>query len=181
MTTIEIIRVTLKEIASRRHDVVLLAARQRAKFEGWLKFELAAALSTQSKIQNLALEKPYSNTLADLAFEADGATCYVEIKTANFNWRAVGVENKTRPVTKNISGIIEDIRKLRRGCPPAKGVIVFVLFPIPTRVWEQERDKLLYHLQRIENEGNWPKLIDYADFVTLDREFGVALFTIEVV
>ena len=39
-----------------------------------------------------------------------------------------GVENKTRPITKNITSIIEDAIKLKSH--KGKGIIAFVLFPI---------------------------------------------------
>ena len=38
----ELLRKWIVEILSNRHEVMSVALRQRAKFEGWLKFELAA-------------------------------------------------------------------------------------------------------------------------------------------
>ena len=80
----EMIKSTLKEIIARRRDVMILAARQRAKFEGWLKFELAAALSTRNGIQSVDLETQYiTGGKSDLSFKVDGITWYIEMKTAN--------------------------------------------------------------------------------------------------
>ncbi len=136
---------------SRRLDVLILAARQRAKFEGWLKIELAAALCASGEFHNVRLEPPYKGEgKADLGFEIGEATWYVEIKTANTNWRAEGVENRTRPITKNVSEIAEDIVKLRTQCPPSNGLMVFALAPVPIRVWAGEGDRLAFHLHRIE-------------------------------
>ncbi len=176
---------TLKNILSRRCDVTVLATRQRSKFEHWLKFELAAALSTKPGIQRLTLEDafPQGGGRCDLSLETNEGKWYVELKTSNTNWRVQGVENKTRPITKNVSGIISDIEKLRARCLPAKGIAAFVLFPIPTRIWDHERSKLLYHLRRIEDEAKIVKgvLSDSAEFIQLDSEFGIALFVVEVV
>jgi len=179
-----IVRSVLKGIALSREAVLLLAAQQRAKFEGWLKFELATALASRGDIRNVTLEAPYgTGDRADLSFETNGTTWYIEIKTANTNWRAPGLENKTRPVTKNVLGIITDITKLRGKCPPSKGLAVFAFFPIPTRIWEHEQEKLLYHLHRIERECSLSEntLIKNADFITLDEQFGVAFFVLQVV
>jgi hypothetical protein len=178
-----IVRAILKDIVVGRRDVMMLATRQRAKFEGWLKFELAAALSSLDGIHRVVLEDRYiTGGRADLSFEVRGTTWYVEMKTANVNWRADGVESKTRPVTMNVSKIIDDIAKLREKCPPSKGLAVFAFFPVPTRIWGSERDKLLYHLYRIERESGLVEnaLIRNSDFVVLDEHFGIALFVVEV-
>jgi len=177
------VRNSLKEILTCRRDVTMLAAKQKSKFEHWLKFELAAALSRDIVVPRLEDPFPQSSARSDLSLEVGGHKWYVELKTANTNWRAQGVEEKTRPITMNISGIINDIHKLRDKCPPAKGIAAFVLFPVPTRIWEQERSKLLYHLRRIEDEGRIARgtLSDNAEFIPLDSELGMALFVVEVV
>lgn len=180
----EMIKSTLKEIIARRRDVMILAARQRAKFEGWLKFELAAALSTRNGIQSVDLETQYiTGGKSDLSFKVDGITWYIEMKTANVSWRADGLESKTRPITRNVSGIIDDIAKLCEKCPPSRGLMVFTLFPVPTRIWDHERERLDYHLRRIERESGLAKntLMRNSDFVVLDKQFGVALFVVKAI
>jgi hypothetical protein len=68
----------LKEIVNHRSDVMLLAAQQRAKFEGWLKFELAGALCATENVRNVELEPPYdSGGKADLRFKTDSETWYI--------------------------------------------------------------------------------------------------------
>lgn len=181
---VEIVRSILKEVAVNRRNVMLLAAKQRAKFGGWLKFELAAALASREESQRVTLEDQYSTGgRSDLSFKVDGTTWHVEMKTANVNWRADGVESKTRPVTRNVSGIVADITKLRDKCPPARGLAVFAFFPVPLWVWECEREKLLYHLHRIERECDLTRntLIHNADFVQLADQFGVVFFALEAV
>ena len=39
------VKAILKDITLRRRDVMAVAVPQRAKYEGWLKMELAAALA----------------------------------------------------------------------------------------------------------------------------------------
>lgn len=188
MSTIDIpteVKNVLKDILTRRQDVTILAARQRSKFEHWLKFELAVSLSISPHVQNLRLEDsfPSSSGRCDISFMAGRDKWYIELKTSNVNWRAPGLEDRTRPITRNIDGIIADIKKLRAKCSPAKGIAAFVLFPIPVRIWQEERNKLSYHLDRIENECQLDKgeLFGNADFVPLDSEFGMTLFVVEVV
>jgi len=179
------VREALKEILVRRQDVIMLAARPKSKFEHWLKFELGVALSAAPGIQNLKLEEPFprSSERSDLSLEVNGSKWYVELKTANTNWQAQGVEEKTRPITKNISSIISDIEKLRTKCLSSSGIAAFVLFPVPTRIWKHEPEKLLYHLQRIEDACKITKgtLLEEAEFIVLDPEFGIALFVVQVI
>jgi hypothetical protein len=105
-----------------------LAASQRAKFENWLKFELAACAAKQGAGE-LALEPPSGpGSRADLGFTYKRHRYYIELKTVNTNWRMEGVQSKTRPITKNIQGVVDDVRKLKH-CP-GRGLVAFVLFPI---------------------------------------------------
>ena len=178
-----IAKAILKDITLRRTDVMAVAVPQRAKYEGWLKMELAAALAHLEGVQMMDIEPPYPRGgRADLSFQADRTTWYVELKTSNTSWRASGLENRRRPIHKNISRIIADIAKLREKCPPAKGLMVFTLFPVPTRIWNNEREQLRYHLRRIECESGLARdsLLDHSDFVRLDPQFGVCLFVVDV-
>src|SRR5437660_1394612 len=110
--------------------VVAIAARQRAKFEGWLKFELAKAIE-EAGANNLQVESRYegSGARSDISFCFDGAPYDLELKTPNTNWRMPGVLNLTRPITMNVASIVKDARKLQtcRG----QGIVAFALFPIP--------------------------------------------------
>jgi len=90
--------------------------------------------------------------------------------------------NKRRPISRNIGQIIADIAKLREKCPPAKGLMVFTLFPVPTRIWDHDRAQLSWHLRRVERESALERdsLLDHCDFVPLHEQFGVCLFVVEV-
>lgn len=79
----------LKNILLSRKDIALLACQQRAKFEGWLKFELASALYRRFGFEKIIIEDSYTtNGRSDNSFEFDGAKWFIEMKTANTNWRA---------------------------------------------------------------------------------------------
>jgi hypothetical protein len=134
------------EILEHRICVASIAARQRAKFEGWLKFELAA-YGLQHGATAVEVESPSSasNPLherSDITFYLSHSRYDLELKTPNTNWRLVEVVNKTRPITKNITGIVYDAQKLKYS--PGQGIVAFVLFPIPI----QDR-RWLECLQRI--------------------------------
>ena len=176
------IRHLLSDLLTRRSDVLLLACCQRAKWEGWLKFELAAALSQHPGVQDVVLEACYpSGRRSDISFSLNGIVWYMELKTPNVNWRAAGLENRTRPITRNIGSLMEDIKKLQRECDPRRGLAVFCLFPIPARIWDAEREKLNYHLGRVEAgcDLSAGSLSEAADFVSITNEFGICNIVVE--
>ncbi|MDQ3514443.1 MAG: hypothetical protein M3462_12470 [Chloroflexota bacterium] len=112
--------------------LLTIAVRQRAKMEGWLKFELAQKIEREGfgpvSVEAGYGEKPASSR-SDLSFFAGGDHYDIELKTPNTNFRIPGVDPKHRPITKNISGIIEDARKLAFATD--HGIVCFVLFPVP--------------------------------------------------
>lgn len=93
-------------------------ARERAKFEGWLKLELCESLSKYFK--DVAPERDR----IDIRFDGWG----IELKTVNTNYRYRGVIDKHRPITKNVQGVVEDIDKLRSVAIANKAVL-FIVFP----------------------------------------------------
>jgi hypothetical protein len=119
--------------------------RQRAKFEGWLKFELALH-AEQHGASDVEVEAPSgSGSRSDLSFLYDGKRYDVELKTSNTDWRMNGVLARTRPITKNIKGVIIDGGKLRL-CP-GEGIVAFCLFPI-----EAGDGRWVDYLKRIGSE-----------------------------
>jgi len=177
------VRALVHDILEQRPDATGLVMRQRAKFEGWLKLELAARLAIEDAFENVRLEDPYTGgRRADLSFVHDGTTWFVELKTANTNWRAAGIESKTRPITMNISAIIEDINALRRRSPSSRALAIFVIFPIPQRIWTPERQKLAHHLKRIEEEASLPhgSVENSGEFVALREDAGLGIYVIDV-
>jgi len=82
---------------------------------------------------------------SDLTFFFNSQRCDVELKTCNSNWRMDGVLNRTRPITKNISEIVTDTKKLRN-CS-GDGIVAFCMFPVPC-----QDDRSTEYLTRIGNE-----------------------------
>ncbi len=126
-----LVRQWIAEIIRAHPALLALAIRQRAKFEGWLKFELAAYAQSKG-MQNVSVEAATGDSIrsrGDLTFSYAGGRCDVELKTCNTNWRMPGVLDLTRPITKNIAAVVEDAKKLQ-ACA-GKGIIAFCIFPIP--------------------------------------------------
>ena len=126
-----ILRDWIREVFDQHKALLPIAVRQRAKFEGWLKFELAL-VAEQHGAQEVQVEVPYqgSKKRADLGFAFNGAAYCVELKTPNTNWRMRAVPvNKHRPITRNIAGVVNDAKKLAE-CP-RQGIVAFALFPVP--------------------------------------------------
>ncbi|MCY2928023.1 MAG: hypothetical protein NTV86_00735 [Planctomycetota bacterium] len=142
----EQVRTWIAEVLKAHPAVMAVAMRQRAKFEGWLKFELAARMGT-SGVNDVAVESGYDGSLsrADICFAFQKRPYLLELKTPNTNFRTPGVEVKGRPLTKNLASITADAEKLRTGS--GDGLMAFVLFPIPTgdSRWHE-------YLQRISKE-----------------------------
>jgi len=139
-----IIRKWIVEILNSHSDLMHLALSQRAKFEGWLKFELATK-AVNAGANAVILEAPISQASkmrCDLLIDINGAKTPVELKTPNANWRIGGVMKRTRPITANIEAIIADAQKLKQS--HTGGVVAFVLFPIPAN-----KDSWRAHVQRI--------------------------------
>lgn len=123
------------KILEQKQKLLMIPLRQRAKFEGWLKFELAHYLAKDgNKDVGVEVKIPSnraSNIRADISFCKDDVRYYVELKTPNTNWRIEGINNSIRPITKNIDSISADVDKLKSLDSCSKGIVAFVLFPIP--------------------------------------------------
>ena len=132
-------------------------AKERAKFEGWLKVELCESLSKY--FTDVIPEK----SRIDVTFD-DWA---IQLKTVNTNIRYPGVINKTRPITKNVQGIIDDIEKLSSVTYPKKAVL-FVVFPIihDNEDWQTQLQRISRLLRKVE----------YLQFNFLNKIPGVIYF-----
>ncbi|MBT3168671.1 MAG: hypothetical protein HN334_02250 [Candidatus Cloacimonetes bacterium] len=111
-------------------------AKQRSKFEGWLKVELINIL----RLKNYDA-KPEIDFI-DICFENTA----IELKTINTNYKFKNVENKHRPITENVNGIIKDIEDLEKKSFENKFVI-FIVFPC-----EKSNEKWQIHLSKIESK-----------------------------
>jgi hypothetical protein len=148
------IREWIAEVLESHPYIMTIAVRQRAKFEGWLKFELAAVAEKHGaqsvEVETASDENGSSRRRFDLSFTFNDCRYDVELKTINSNWRVPGVYNKHRPIKKNLEGIIKDAQKL--AYYSAHGIVAFVLFPTPP------------------NDSQWVKYLD-----RIASELGVSL------
>lgn len=135
----------IAELIKDNRSILRLAIRQRAKFEGWLKFELAARLDKLG-LENVEVETKidFKRSRPDISFQTKDFDFYkIELKTCNTSWKIDGIETKGKPISGNIKSIIKDTKKLNSNY----GIVAFVMFPIPlndTR-WKE-------YIERIKKE-----------------------------
>ena len=129
-------------ILRTRVSLLSIAITLRAKFEGWLKFELADQLSTI--YSDTRVEEHVNGSHIDI----HSNNSLIELKTPNASYVTKGCIKKTCTITDNIDSIIADIDKLntigRTSKQYSHGYIAFVLFPIDTT-------KYLVHINRVVN------------------------------
>lgn len=137
------------------HKGLSVFARERSKFEGWLKVELCDSL--MKHFNDVCPEKER----VDISFDKWG----IELKTVNTNLGYKGVVSKTRPITKNTAGVIEDIEKLRKLKFNNKAVL-FIVFPSEhdNKNWQIQLERIRKHLSDIKHcsfnfKGGVPALI----------------------
>lgn len=181
------------DIILRNQEIVSIAARQRAKFEGWLKFELAKTLrryysdtrveynvktSIGNVLDNGEDELVDTHKLVDIFF----ANVLLELKTPNTNYSNPLCETRTRPITKNIESILDDVKKLRGilqlpNLPnPLRGFIAFVMFPIDSD--DFERGKWQEHVKRIRE--NICEADEVKKIIKLDNQIPILIYVVEV-
>lgn len=117
------------KILTSNQSLVTIALQQRAKFEGWLKFELANELKINYADTIVEYNLKGLNALVDIYSNQS----LIELKTPNTSYKANGCINATKPITDNMNGIIGDIQKLRSISSKALyagGYIAFVMFPL---------------------------------------------------
>ena len=139
---------TIKKILSKNQDLLEIAFRQRAKFEGWLKFEIAKEFQKSGK--DTKVEYPIAKGHVDLFAD----NCLIELKTPNTSYNHPDLESKTRPITDNVNSIISDVDKLRNITEGLSydSFIAFVMFPIDKDKDEDKNttSKYMEHVNRIE-------------------------------
>lgn len=121
---------TISEILIEHKELLKIPLRQKAKFEGWLKFELAFQLEKKKVLQvEVESSKERSRDRRDISFFHAEKFYTLELKTSNTNWKCNGITPSGKPITKNIQSIISDAKKLNS----AQGIVAFLLFPIPCK------------------------------------------------
>lgn len=132
------------DILSKNKDKISIALKQRAKFEGWLKLELAYKLL--QSYSDVEIEHPYPcNNRKHADIYASNAL--IELKTPNTSYHTDNCVSCVRPITQNIESIIDDINKLQELGGQHEKYISFVLFPIDAKEGYKE------YVQRIKNTG----------------------------
>ena len=80
----EIVRVWIGEVLRGHPRPVAIAMRQRAKFEGWLKFTLAAIAELKGATDVVVEARTgYALARSDVSFQWHGTRYDVELKTIN--------------------------------------------------------------------------------------------------
>lgn len=163
-----------------RRSVLQVALRQRAKFEGWLKVELAHALEQRGVRAELEASVGGTSHRADIKIRSPGGEQFlIVLKTVNTNFRFPGVVERTRPITKNISGVIEDATKVRAASPLITGLLVFPVFPVASDEGHRVR-QLAEHVKRIEQAGCRVELQGFVSPAGSDGSWGVSWFVMSV-
>lgn len=114
----------IDEILKNNSTRLMVPFQQRAKFEGWLKIELAAKL--YGKFSDTTLEYSYPHNKLSHAdiFSND---YYIELKTSDTDCAYNNCVPGRKRFSNNVSAILDDINKL---CTHRyKGIVAFVLFP----------------------------------------------------
>lgn len=183
----------IEDIMLRNQELVSIPIRQRAKFEDWLKFELAKTLrryysdtcveyNVKTRIGSVSDdgedERADTHKLVDIFFD----NVLLELKTPNTNYTNPLCETLTRPITKNIGDIIEDVKKLRgilrqQNLPDSlRGFIAFVMFPIDSDNFE--RGKWQEHVKRIRE--NICEADEVKKIIKLDNQIPILIYVVEV-
>ena len=187
---------TIESILSNNQDLLEIAFRQRAKFEGWLKFEIAKEFQKSGKATKVEypIAKVYADLFADKVLpelyrntdverliqrghvDLFADNCLIELKTPNTSYTCEGVDPKTRPITKNVNDIIYDINKLGELRKISENhcydlFIAFVMFPIDIDKDEDKNttSKYMEHVNRIEKhiQEQGLQIIKYERIVTI--------------
>ena len=139
MTFQELWDILEKEVPNKinQHNGLNFFIKNRAKFEGWFKVELCDILSRYT--DDITPEKDR----IDIVFH----NWALELKTSNTNYRYKHVENKTRPITKNVKSIIKDIMDLKNNSNYSNKAVVFIIFPLSKDINDWNK-----HILKIKNE-----------------------------
>jgi hypothetical protein len=129
------------------NDGLAIFAKNRAKFEGWLKVELYSSLS-----KYFGDIVPEHNTPLKKNIDIVFKNWAVQLKTVNTNYRYRGVEIRTRPITMNIQGVIEDIGILK-STDFENEAILFFAFPVThdNEYWQDHYQKIALSAREIKH------------------------------
>ena len=121
----------------KRHKGLEKFATKRSKFEGWLKVEFVEILINQNYEVAPEINK------IDIIFNQSA----IELKTINTSYKYEGAEKKSKPITKNVKGIIDDIVALKTNSGFINKYVIFITFPV-----RNSKSNWNYHLKKIKVE-----------------------------
>lgn len=145
---VDTLRQWIVNIICDHQPLLALALGQRAKFEGWLKFELAQFAVRQGAVDvqiEPSLPGGQGTARSDLSFKFGGSRYCIELKTPTTNSRMPGVKERTRPITRNIDAIVEDC--LKHPEAHVQGIVAFAMFPV-----RPNDENWIEYFDRIVNE-----------------------------
>ncbi len=90
------VRNAIVSILNNHVNVIKIVVRQKAKFEGWLKFEIASYLESYGmKSVKVESKAEYRREWSDISFFYKGNPYTIELKTPNTNWKLKDINNLT--------------------------------------------------------------------------------------
>jgi hypothetical protein len=169
-----LIRSAIVGIVNGHPTITRLALQQRAKFEGWMKFELAGKLS-ELGVPKVRFESPLQGGHADLSFEYHGRAIFIELKMCPTNFGSQG-----KNITQNVEGICADCKRLRSA--PGTGTMAFVMFPFPIGGPSAIRAELSEstYLERIRDAAGLSGAPE-GTFVSITQDAGLKVYAFAVV
>lgn len=172
-----------------RSSALDIPLRQRAKFEGWLKIELANSIESSNIGFKVHLESEFPSTdawgnrhsrnyFADLMVSSpENDQCLVMLKTVNTNFRFRGVRQAHRSITKNFEAVVDDILKLSSAKVDAhtRRYSVFAVFPVSadSKVIANQLEKYLLRVKSVGSE-----IISHG-FLSKTADWGVAWYVVK--
>ena len=121
-----------------QHGGCAIFAEKRAKFEGWVKVELARIFSElgyevePEKLYFIDKEHQVERHQVDLFSESGNTGLCVELKTVNTSYKGILAKKKTRPITMNVNSVLEDLEKLsaiKGANPQVECYVLFLVYP----------------------------------------------------
>lgn len=138
-----------------QHKGLAIFAKNRSKFEGWLKVEVIDILK-RIGYGNVLPEK----NRIDVTFD----DCAMELKTCNTSYRYEGIRETTSTITNNVDEIINDLQALDSTDYSLK-ISLFVVFPLQHNnpKWKRHIDKIDPYTRSVRHKefqfGNVPAVI----------------------
>lgn len=159
-------------------EKVLLAVKQRAKFEGWLKLELASSFR-EAGVQKVEIEKGYGGgwNRSDVFFARNNIENYVEIKTIPTSWvvRDKGVKVVlAKTISDDYKGVKFNIERLKKLENDQRGFALMVMYPYPIEAGtekvqlEAKISKGVYDRELLENPHE-------IRFLSLNENIGIII------